>query len=163
MLLGAEGSAATAISNRLRAVRHSPLAVTASSRTFRSDALQVRDGQSARAERRFSLGSTAPAQYKTDYPLRIKFNPVSCVPRHGLGHSRALFVNGQHLVSLVINIFLQESKKGYEYAANRIVDSKRFALGSKRIGVASYTARPLARVGAAVSCQPSFRVVAFAA
>lgn len=35
--------------------------------------------------RRRPLYAAAPAPYITDYPLRIRSNPVSCVPRHGLG------------------------------------------------------------------------------
>ncbi|KPJ16061.1 hypothetical protein RR48_06016 [Papilio machaon] len=63
----------------------------------RGDALQVRGGQSARAGRRSTpLYAAAPARYKTDYPLRIKSNPVSCVPRHGLERPRLSRLNRKY-------------------------------------------------------------------
>lgn len=54
-------------------------------------------------------------------------------------------------------------ENGHESAAIRLNDSERFARRTECIAVASFSARPLARVRAAVSFQTSVRAVAFAA
>lgn len=77
--------------------------------------------------RRTPVHAAAPARYKTDYPLRIKFNSVSCVPRHGLGRSSDSRLK-RNVCSIVLRTIPRLGKRiYYENTANRIVDSERFA------------------------------------